>query len=1162
MAVTVGTLTIDLKANTASFSGSMDKMSQLSTKTATDVKRSLEKIAAAGVAMAVAVAGATAGLVVHALDAADAMGKMAEAVGTTTETLSVLSYAASLSNVSTEDLGKGLEKLAKAAFGAQNGNRELSKIFERLGVTVKTSDGHLKDSGLLMEEVAVKFAAMGTSSGKTALAMSLFGKSGATLIPMLNQYGGAQKQITEEAEKFGLVLSSDTASAAGDTRDNLDRLTAAAKGFGFALVGAVLPELSKLLDQLIEVAKAADIPALAKTFGSGVSASIHEVGAAVQFTRENFELLKNVIEGLAVLQIVKFALPLLADAAATGSFAAGVVKLGTSFFGLGKVLPILANIGKWLMLAIPMLAEAGGVSVVFSLALAAIGGPVTLIAIAVTALAGVMYAFRDSTVSVNGELVKMRDIYSALVNSFKRSVKNSFSWNMASGGDGPSSFTEELKKAKAEREAQDAATAKAASDATAKAAIKKPGADGPNTAGLGKPEKDVFGDALRKLDQSISAQKAYIAALGATPDKIQAITSAERAKAMIVELSNKLIDEGRLKEGQLLSASQQSAIKRRVASEDSLKAIQEYGKSLIQQRHDSELSLQQTTAMGAAVLLGDEAVRRATVDNMLLGLSYLKTTEEQKQFKEQQPALRAALLKASDAQALTQYETELVNLQRTTVLATAQTRLLATANLQGDEAVRRATIDNALLGLTYNKTAEEIKAMDEALEAIREAMKAKASVEMVAGANSEVHALTQENIALRLVGSAILGTIDAQREAELESKLYTVDTQLSTLADGEARNALLRKKQAMVDLAVEQMRQADLQAALALRSPLELYKQEIDALDHATVALAGAEGGTLTYGQSLEVLARRQEAFNKLTDAQIDKLLRFGSARDGVKAFFLEMQKSAESAASIIYTALNMAFDRVSANLTDLITTGKAEFGKMLTDIGKQLLNSTIKAGLQIGINAIGKKLGLAVKRDGSDAAHALFVQDVTSASSLDKVADAKMHNAIDAILGIEQQKLIDPTGAANFPYYVNVLNFPQQSSGGGISSFLGSLAGSLIGVAAGGLGKSGGGFRTLDFGGARAGGGSVSPSSAYLVGDNGPEILMRASGSIMSNTATNRMLSGSVGPSFTYSIDARGTDPVLTEQRTRAGIIAAHNSSVVTSLQLQKEQLKRTPQR
>ena len=52
MSIVVGTLTIDLKANTASFSQSMDKMSQLSAKSANDIKRSLEKIGTAGLALA------------------------------------------------------------------------------------------------------------------------------------------------------------------------------------------------------------------------------------------------------------------------------------------------------------------------------------------------------------------------------------------------------------------------------------------------------------------------------------------------------------------------------------------------------------------------------------------------------------------------------------------------------------------------------------------------------------------------------------------------------------------------------------------------------------------------------------------------------------------------------------------------------------------------------------------------------------------------------------------------------------------------------------------------------------------------------------------------------------------------------------------------------
>ena len=54
----------------------------------------------------------------------------------------------------------------------------------------------------------------------------------------------------------------------------------------------------------------------------------------------------------------------------------------------------------------------------------------------------------------------------------------------------------------------------------------------------------------------------------------------------------------------------------------------------------------------------------------------------------------------------------------------------------------------------------------------------------------------------------------------------------------------------------------------------------------------------------------------------------------------------------------------------------------------------------------------------------------------------------------------------------------------------------------------------------------------------------------------------GASGGNHYYSIDARGTDPVLTEQRTRVAIMAAHNSAVGTGFRVQQEHLKRTPQR
>lgn len=88
---------------------------------------------------------------------------------------------------------------------------------------------------------------------------------------------------------------------------------------------------------------------------------------------------------------------------------------------------------------------------------------------------------------------------------------------------------------------------------------------------------------------------------------------------------------------------------------------------------------------------------------------------------------------------------------------------------------------------------------------------------------------------------------------------------------------------------------------------------------------------------------------------------------------------------------------------------------------------------------------------------------------------------------------------------------------------------------------------------GRRAMGGSVSPGEAYVVGEQGPEAFAP---SVRSAMRSDRRASGNVF----YSIDARGTDPVATEQRVRLAIGAAHNSAVKTSFLGFTEHRNRTP--
>ena len=1184
MSITVGTLTIDLKANTASFSGSMDKMSQLSAKTANDIKRSLEKIAAAGLAMGAAIATGTAALIAHSLDSADALYKLAQSAGTTTETLSTLNYAAGLSNVSTEELGKGLEKLSKNAFSAQNGNQALTNVFTRLKVSTVDATGHLKDSGVLFGEIATRFAGMADGAGKTALAIALFGKAGAGMIPLLNQYGEEQEKVNDEAHRFGLVLSSSTAKVASDAHDNLDRLKLMFQGLGYSLLSATLPAIASLVDRLIDVASHANIPQLASSFGTTVTTAVNATADALKFAATHAHALKVALEAIAGLQLAKIAIPLLADLANGGieKAAAGIGKFLVGFAGLGRVISALTQFAGWLKTALwfvgQLAAEEGIASAAgyaLSGAVAAIGGPIGVAVAAIAGIAIALYRFRDATFSLQGSTYQLRDIWNAawilmgkgltwigtqfstligymrtlwsgftswfssltIVATFKKYFNEALDWAKGILGKlTPDWVVSALDEAKRQREG----STKPGDVPKPTALPKLPQAD---TEGLGK-KKDPYKEEIAKLDLAIQAQQAYIAVLDATPEAIQSVTSAEKAAAIVLELNNKLTDSGHDK----LTALQIATIGQKVALGESLKALEEYGKELVGQQHSSALATDQARALGSAISGGEEATRRATVDNAILGLTYNRTADQIAAIRPELEKLRTLLQTKSDVEWLNEFRKALDEQNRSATLATAQSHAMAAANLEGEEAARRAAVSNAILALTYNKTADQLRVLAPEIARLRAVLTIKSDADVVESANREIFSIRQEIASRRGLVPAILEGEDAYRRASLAVKLYALDQQIAAATDAEVVKTLQQKRQAIVDLTQAEWNETDARAAKALDAPLDRYQDETDALKRQIAVLTDNGKKTLSYGQAVMVAAKQIEYFNKLTDETVAILLRSNKAKDGVAAFFLDMQKQAKTTASIMYEALHSAFNKLADNLTELITGGKTSFAAMFQDIGKQILNSSIRQGLQKGLGALGAKLGIGLPKverlDGQTEAGALWVRLAAQSGATDPTKAAA-----DAIPALKT----DPQSA------------PQQSSGigGSIIGFLGSLLGSLVGL------KTGGGSGTtesvtssISYGGARATGGPVTPDKAYLVNERGTEILMGASGTVLSNSQSRRMLEGMSGGNHYYSIDARGTDPALTEQRTRAAIISAHNSAVGTSVAMTSENLKRSPQR
>lgn len=191
-----------------------------------------------------------------AIDTGDQLNKLSQKTGIAVEKLSELAYAGDLADVNLESLATGIKKLSvNMAEAATNTNSKAAEAFKALGVAVKDSNGNLRSSDAVMADLADRFAGMKDGAGKTALAVALFGKAGADLIPLLNAGSRGMAEMADEAKKLGLVMTGDTAKAAEEFNDNMRKLALSSSALGRSIAADLLPEMSRFLGLVVEAKK-------------------------------------------------------------------------------------------------------------------------------------------------------------------------------------------------------------------------------------------------------------------------------------------------------------------------------------------------------------------------------------------------------------------------------------------------------------------------------------------------------------------------------------------------------------------------------------------------------------------------------------------------------------------------------------------------------------------------------------------------------------------------------------------------------------------------------------------------------------------------------------------------------------------------------------------
>jgi len=295
----LGSLVVKLSAETSEFRADLGRTARLLDRHANDMKASLQQVATvAKTAFAVAVGAASVGalrdFIDRTIEATAALQQLSEQTGASTTALSGLAPVATISGTAMETIGTNLSKLSKALAGVDDEGADASKALQFLGITAKDSGGNLRDPAEVLNDVALKLAQFEDGAGKTALAMDLFGKSGASMLPFL-------KDLAEN-QNLNIWLTAQQIEEADKASKAMARMRAESSFVSQTLVTSAIPAFSVLAEELKKILLGTDnvVAGISRLRDDGTLAkwaetSAYAVAVLVDSLRAIFQGIKAIV---------------------------------------------------------------------------------------------------------------------------------------------------------------------------------------------------------------------------------------------------------------------------------------------------------------------------------------------------------------------------------------------------------------------------------------------------------------------------------------------------------------------------------------------------------------------------------------------------------------------------------------------------------------------------------------------------------------------------------------------------------------------------------------------------------------------------------------------------------------------------------------------------
>ena len=184
---------------------------------------------------------------------ADTILTMSEVTGVATQDLMKWEYASQFIDTSVDTITGSMKKLSTNMY---NMSDSTAKTFQDMGISVTDASGQLRSSEDVFWDVIDALGNVENATERDNLAMSLLGKSATELNPLINAGSAAFRQLGDEAEAAGLIMSDDSLKAFGEYDDAVNEMKSTLTAAGRSIAEVFLPATKEIISSVTEVVQA------------------------------------------------------------------------------------------------------------------------------------------------------------------------------------------------------------------------------------------------------------------------------------------------------------------------------------------------------------------------------------------------------------------------------------------------------------------------------------------------------------------------------------------------------------------------------------------------------------------------------------------------------------------------------------------------------------------------------------------------------------------------------------------------------------------------------------------------------------------------------------------------------------------------------------------